>query len=947
MRTKLITLKLITLKLITLKLITLLLLFMPAVLQAKINIDHKIQGRVADRITGEAIPAKVFLLRADSTVIDTMTAVIEESQMPFQDSEAWYVFSNKIHKAGRYIIKAVMPNYKDACVDVQFKSLRQPYITAKPILMEREYHELKEVVVKATKIKMVMRGDTIVYNADAFNLAEGSMLDALISRLPGAQLTKEGQIFVNGKLVQSLLLNGRDFFAGNPKLALENLPAYTVGKIKVYNRAGSASRLMQTDMGDRSLVMDVNLKKKYDATIFGNVEAGAGSKNRFALKGFGMKVSQKEIFMAFANVNNLNDNQVADMQGEWSPQKEINGLQTNRTANISYAKFFGGDMLKWISTNNTISHDDDDIQTIKNAEVYLPTGNHIEFLQGKTNAKTTTFDSKNGFNYVVEGKYASNTSFNFLYSRNKKYGNDFTTNSDAAQLLNELIEKNTHDCKQYNFKLTNEENFNVNTVDMLHLGAGLEFKKQNAKSFSLYDLQYSDATDNRDFRDNYLTLDSRYWDIKGDIKYHWIWPGWSISPGYDYNYKYNKTNNSLFRLDKLADYDSLSYDILPSTKNALLTVIDKNNSYWYTEYQNHHRIMLEWNINAASGANKFNIEYGYVRLPLRIVNKNLFYTRLGRHDVSRNSVFFEPELYFRGGQSFKWEFSASVKSEIPDLTAMVEYTDDSDPLFLISGNPDLKNIHRYNTSLSVSREGEGQRLWHASLAYNKTDNDIAYATLYDTRTGIATMKPVSVNGNWRLNGLFDYTFPLDSARRWTLDNHLSVKFDHNIDMTTTAADAESSRSEVNNWQYGADIKLNYRPNDKSEYALHGSGSYYYINSSRSGFENIHAGDYRIGVETEQQLPWKLSFGTDFGLYARRGYQNTMMNSTEWIWNAHLSRSFFKGALLAKVTCYDLLHQRSTTKYEMNSQGRTEIWYNSLPSYVMFSATWKFNVIPKK
>ena len=91
-----------------------------------------------------------------------------------------------------------------------------------------------------------MSGDTIVYNADAFNLAEGSMLDALVSRLPGAQLTKDGQIYVNGKLIESLLINGRDFFTGNPKMALENLPSYTVNKIKVYKRLGTMSRIMQS-----------------------------------------------------------------------------------------------------------------------------------------------------------------------------------------------------------------------------------------------------------------------------------------------------------------------------------------------------------------------------------------------------------------------------------------------------------------------------------------------------------------------------------------------------------------------------------------------------------------------------------------------------------------------------------------------------------------------------
>lgn len=74
-----------------------------------------------------------------------------------------------------------------------------------------------------------------------------------------------------------------------------------------------------------------------------------------------------------------------------------------------------------------------------------------------------------------------------------------------------------------------------------------------------------------------------------------------------------------------------------------MKVLDANNSYYYTEYQNHHRLMLEWEINGATGHNKMNIEYGYIRFPLRLVSKNLYYTRMGRHDVSEREVFFEPE----------------------------------------------------------------------------------------------------------------------------------------------------------------------------------------------------------------------------------------------------------------------------------------------------------------
>ena len=906
--------------------------------------NHNVQGRVADKITGDPIPAKVFLMDADSTIIASTEAAIEEA--PYQGQIALYMFNDKRLQKGKYIIKASMSGYKDAYENVTLQSQRQTVLIAKPILMEHDVHELQEVTVKATKIKMVMRGDTIVYNADAFNLAEGSMLDALVARLPGARLTRDGQIFVNGRLVKSLLVNGRDFFSGNPKMALENLPSYTVSKIKVYDREGQNSRLMQRDMGDKSLVMDVKLKKEFYATLFGNVEAGVGTDGRFALKGFDMKSSRKEMFFAFTNINNLSDNQKADMTGQWTPQETPNGLLTNRSANVSYARFYDSSMDKWFSTQNTISHDDIDWQTRKNAETFLPGNNLIRLSMGQTDTKATIFDSQNALHYGERGKYSTMTSLNFHYQRNRKYTDTYTACSDSTSLLNELMERSKDKSENYHLTYTNSSTLK-HITDLLHSDFCMEYDKLHGNTFSLYDLRYEEASLSRDFRNKYLASDSRHWDVKEGIAYDWNWPGWSLHPQYQYEYKYNKTNSALYRLDKLENCDSTHYDLLPSSRAALLKVLDDNNSYYYTEYQNHHRLMLEWEINAVTGHNKMNIEYGYIRLPLRFVNKNLYYTRVGRHDVSAHGVFFEPEAYFTGGKSVRWELNASLKSEIPDLVRKVDYRDDSDPLFLFSGNPNLKNIHRYQASLLLRHEGDGQRIWNASVKYNKTDNDIAYATLYDMRTGISTLMPVSVNGNWRMEGQTGLSLPLDSARRWTIGNQLSVRYNHNVDMTTTEKDAASMRSVVNNWQLEDEVKLSFRPNDRMEFALLAGGTYYYIHSRRNGFNNVHAGDYKVGLTTEFQLPWSIAFGSDMTLYARRGYYESMMNTTDWVWNAHLSRSLMKGALVAKLTGFDLLHQLTNTRYEMNAQGRTEVWYNSLPRYMMLSLAWRFNISPKQ
>ena len=336
---------------------------------------HSVEGSVVDNITGVGVTARITLMTADSVVIDTITADIEEMPWDIGYHKAYYEFKDAVTAKGKYIIKAEKEGYDVCYMNCELRSTREDYIKVKEIRMTKIVeHELKGVTVVASKVKMVMKGDTIVYNANAFNLAEGNMLDALIARLPGAKLEKDGRIYVNGRFIQSLLVNGQEFFAGNPKLALENLPAYTVNNIKVYNKAGTKSRLMQRNMGDNTYVMDVRLKRQYATGYMGDLEAGGGTQKRYKLRGFGMKFSDKERMGAFFNINNLNDNQRAELTGEWEPQDVGNGLLTVKNAGISYVRFLNNER-SWVSTGNTWQHISTDNESITHTQTYLPEGN--------------------------------------------------------------------------------------------------------------------------------------------------------------------------------------------------------------------------------------------------------------------------------------------------------------------------------------------------------------------------------------------------------------------------------------------------------------------------------------------------------------------------------------------------------------------------------------------
>ena len=162
----------------------------------------------------------------------------------------------------RLILRFTHPGYTTKYMDIHIQGKRNNYrYLGDVLLLRRDNILLDEVTVEATKIRMVAGKDTLVFNASEFQLAQGSMLDGLIRQLPGVQLDG-GRIMVNGRFVSSLLVNGEDFFRGDPRVALENLPAYMVNKVKVYERTPEHAYIIGVDsLKEYPLVMDVILKR--------------------------------------------------------------------------------------------------------------------------------------------------------------------------------------------------------------------------------------------------------------------------------------------------------------------------------------------------------------------------------------------------------------------------------------------------------------------------------------------------------------------------------------------------------------------------------------------------------------------------------------------------------------------------------------------------------------
>lgn len=921
--------------------ICLLLLFFALPAQAN-DYKHSVEGSVVDNITGMGVTAKITLMTADSVVIDTITADIEEMPWDIGYHKAYYEFKDAVTAKGKYIIKAEKEGYDVCYMNCELRSTRQDYIKVKEIRMTKIVeHELKEVTVVASKVKMVMKGDTIVYNANAFNLAEGNMLDALIARLPGAKLEKDGRIYVNGRFIQTLLVNGHEFFSGNPKLALENLPAYTVNKIKVYNKAGTKSRLMQQNMGDNTYVMDVRLKREYATGYMGDLEAGGGTQKRYKLRGFGMKFSDKERMGAFFNINNLNDNQRAELTGEWEPQDVGNGLLTVKNAGVSYVRFLNNER-SWVSTGNTWQHISTDNESITHTQTYLPEGNSFLHNHSKQLNSSDKWESINRLS-IDKTNFSTSNSLSISYLRNNGFGSTNSTTANETTKLNTLLSRNSFESSDFNFDFSTS-NYVKYITDLIRGDFSVSYNRNKQKQFMLNNVQYLQGGQPNDLRNNYFDMPNQKLKLSAGVGYDINIRKTTFAPSYSYTYTYNKASNLLYRLDWLAGRDINQFNVLPSTSNVLLSVLDNNNSYRFNEYRNEHR----FNFHYFKFCRKlFDGEFT-VNLPLRLLNADFHYYGVNEQRFSRRKLFFEPDIRLsHWSEDVSWVFTARMKSDFPTLLATADYRNDSDPLNIRLGNKDLRNLHHYDVEANVTLNGENEQTISLSANYHRTDNQVAYALIFDKTTGASIIYPTSVNGNWNTKFEVEFKRALDKANKILFSNNFSTNYNHSVDMASIAGSAESQRSIVNNWEFGDELKVNYRLNDNYEFTFHTGGKYYLINSERVGFEKIKASDYNIGLNAQIVLPWELQLTTDMTMFARRGYQQTEMNTTDWIWNVQLARTFLKGHLTAKLQGFDLLQQLSNTRYVINSQGRTESWNNSIPRYVMLSLAWKFNINPKK
>ena len=937
--------------------------------------NYTIHGRIVDSFTNLPISnVKLTLLSADSTIIDTCRTFIWNDKAVHPDS---YFYMQKNLSEGKYIFKIEHPDYFTNFVDKEllFKSrntsIDMQDIPIKRKGMEDKEHMLGEIVVKSTKIKMVMKGDTIIYNADAFNLPQGSMLDALIRQLPGATLNSNGEIFINGRKLDYLTLNGKDFFKGNNKQLIDNLPNYTVKNLKVFEKSTDRSQAMGVDIDKKDYIMDISLKKKYEKTFIANFDIAGGTNSRYTTKAFGLYFTPRLQLSIFSNINNVNEDRKPGEKGDWDPTKLPNGQVIQKTVGLNAAVSNEKNTLENNMSTSFSWRDTHNISQII-AESFLNRGNNFSRSISDVKSKNFIYDFQN--NLKISKPIFLKSTIKLNYNKFDNWGSvrsacfnadpspigsteailDTIFSSSRNRLVNDFG-VNRLSSKTYGFGHSLTTFVNVNAYKQLPSGDRIsaliegDYLNTTNSMFNNYQLKYLKSNAISDYRNRYDNTPSYSYNYRVGPQYTFVIPnGFRLFTGYQYQQKGSYRNNQKYRLDKLYKWQEENHALgsLPSSRDSLLLSLDANNSYkgYYISKQN--SVSLGFGCSKSKNHNNvfFNtsVFVGYKSEKLDYRNSLL--------NTSVQQYNWVSELALNMGFTInKYSFYGIMTStmETPNLYSKITRSDNSNPLAISLGNPNLKNSRKTDISLTFSDNNNRRfKLPMAFINININQNAVANGFTYNTTTGVYTYKPQNVKGNWYGNiGLYD-TFPLDNKNNFTLVNAIVYSYNHNVDFTGVTGQTESMLSKVNNHWLEDNLSLNYQKGGLT-CSLVGEMKWRYANSRRENFSTIRTLDFNYGMLGSYKFEFGLETGMDLKMFSRRGYSDPLINANDLICNVYISKSFLKGKLAAKLEGYDIFHQLKSISYEINGQGKTETRFNAIPNYLMLHLIYKMNISGKK
>lgn len=923
-----------------------------------------ITGKVIEKDTkSAAVNATVQLLRQNSTFAGGAITSASGS------------FKINVAKSGNYILKVSSIGFNTYIKSVKVGA--EGY-NAGTVILRPNSIMLKGAVITAQASKVTTIADTFVYKADAYRVPEGSVLEELVKKLPGATVEDDGTIKINGKEVKKIMIDGKEFFTGDTKTAMKNIPTSMIEKVKAYDQQSDLARITGIDDGEEQTVLDIGVKPGMNKGAITNNDVGIGTHDRYSARLMGGYFTDKIHVMGFGNANNTNDMGFpGGGGGRWGGGRQ--GLNASKMfgVNFNYEKKnkleFDGN-VRW-------NHRDSDTQSKQSSENFVSTQSSF------SNSHRTEMNRSNEWNsqfrlewnpdtmtdiifrptlsYSTNDSHSSNTSasynadpFSFSSITDPLSSdaiamlaqNGAMVNTRSSQSISYSRDKALGGELQFNRRL-NSHGRNI-TLRLTGNYSDTDSKSLSTSNVHLYKIKDAQGNDSTYQTNRYNVTPAKSWDYSAQFSYSEpIFKSAFLQFSYRFRYKYNKSDRATYDFSEVGDlFNSVipNYrkwgDYLSLLPNSLDGYRDADLSR-FSEYKNY---------------------IHDIRFMLRIINRNYFfnagvhyipqtshYTQnyQGVHtDTVRNVSNISPSIFFRYKFSKVSQLRITYRGNTsqPSISQLLDITDDSNPMNITKGNPELKPAFTnslnafYNNYIQNHQQGI-----MVNLSYNNTTNSISNMVRYDDTTGARTTRPENINGNWDANAMLMYNTSLDSAGHWNINTFSTLQYNHYVGYLSLSKTENSKKNTTKSASYGERLSASYR-NDWLEIELNGNLRYTHSRNELQPTSNLDTWQYRYGGNVSIMFPWNMRIATNLHESCRRGYSDASMNTDELLWNAQISQSLLQGSpLTISLQFYDILSQQSNISRAISSTQRSDTEYNAINSYAMLHIIYRFNAFGNK
>jgi len=927
--------------------------------------QRTVSGRVVESDSKEALAmTTVKLLKTDSTLVKGALTADNGS------------FKVTAPADGRYILKITCVGFKNYTRNITIADGKDVAIGT--VSMSPDAIMLKGATITSHVAKVTLKEDTFVYNAAAYRVPEGSVLEDLVKKLPGAQIDDEGKITINGKEVKKILVDGKEFMTGDTKTAMKNLPTSIVEKVKAYDEKSDLARVSGIDDGEEQTVLDFGIKKGMNKGMFSNLDGAIGTRDRYAAKAMAARFGGDFRMMLLGNANNVND-----MGFPGGGGGRFGGGRQGLTATKMLGFNMNYEKKGVIKLDGSVrwNHSDGDASSKSASENFVSTTGSF------SNSLSKNYSCNNSWNAQMRLEWTPDTMTNIMFRPSFSYSNNnslstsssATFNEDPYEFVTDPLSDDGLTLMHDNLALVNSRNNrSISYNESKNFNASLQYnRKLNSTGRNItvrMQGSYSDTESNSlqinnvnlyrslsRLTNEYLGSDSAYqtnrynltpqkkWSYSARLTYSEpIMKATYLQFSYQFKYNYTKSDRSTY------DFSNLGEDYFSGVKheyrgwNNYLSRLDSSYVYYlddslsrYSEYKNYiHDIELMLRVIRKS----YNFNVGVTVMPQQT---NFIQHYQGHNtDTTRTVVNVTPTADFRWKISkvSQLRFNYRGTTSQPSMTDLLDIVDNSDPLNITMGNPGLKPSFTNSMFLFYNNYFERRKasiMTH--LRFNNTNNSVANRVTYDPETGGRTTRPENINGNWNASAAFMYNTSIDTAGYFNVNTFTEVQYNNNVGYYSVDRTSDSQKNITRDMNISERLSASYR-NDWLEFELNGSLRYRYSRNNLQANSNLDTWQFSYGFNTNIQAPWGTSLSTDLNMNSRRGYSDASLNTNELIWNAQVSQSFLKGKpLTVSLQFYDILHQQSNFSRTINAMSRNDTEYNAITSYAMLRLTYRLNL----